>query len=120
MSTTNKGLKRTDIVDSTVAIRTIDLVTYFDGTAPVRHPKHLNIRVDPSATSDVIVAFQKGTDAAATALAPWDAQGVGAGHAVSPGESIRFDIDKGMRYVSMWCETVGGTAIVRGSIVFSI
>ena len=120
MSLTTKGIKRTDIVASGVAIRTIDIYPYLDTGNVSRQAKHLNLRVDPAATSDVIVAFFNGADSLTIAGAPWDANGVGAGHAVMPGESIRFDIDKGVRYVSLWCDTVGGTATVRGSIVFGL
>lgn len=120
MSLITKGLKRTDVVHHAVAIRTIDLYTYLDTRQPSRQAKHLNLRVDPSATSDVIVLFDNYSDRATVAATPWDADGVGKGHAVMPGESIRFDIDKGVRYISLWCDTVGGTAIVRGSIVFGL
>jgi hypothetical protein len=122
MSLITKGIKRTDIVDAAVPanIRTIDIYPYLDTGNVSRQAKHINLRVDGASTSDVIVAFCNLADAQAIALAPWDVNGIGAGHAVAPGESIRFDIDKGVRYISMWCDTVGGTAIVRGSIVFSL
>jgi hypothetical protein len=120
MSLTTKGFKRTDIVDAGVAIRTIDLYPYLDTGNVSRQPKHLAIRVDGTALSDVIVAFFNAADSAVIAAAPWDPNGVGGGHAVAPGEGMRFDIDKGVRYISMWCETAGATATVRGSIVFAL
>lgn len=118
----DKGIKRTDVVHSAVAIRTVDfaalLASYSADGGHVVIPRHLSVVVDGDAsTSAVCVCIRNAVEAAKAAAAGYIA-GVADYHEVPVGEGRRFDLYPGWDAVSFWCTDMGGMATVRCSVVF--